>query len=173
AGTPFWLRCVYDAGVLAPDLLAAARRRHSPDAPPPLSLFTAALPPADPDAATVRFDRPAQVRDLRAAVTGWAAAAGLPADRVADLTLAVHEVAVNSLRHGGGRGTLRYWTEGRSLVCEVSDSGHITDPLVGRLRPTTSQLSGRGVWLANQLCDLVRIRSSASGTTVRLHMFLP
>ena len=30
-------------------------------------------------------------------------------------------------------------------------------------------MGGRGVWLANQLCDLVQIRSGAAGTVVRLH----
>ena len=32
--------------------------------------------------------------------------------------------------------------------------------------------TGRGLWLANQLCNLVQIRSSPEGTTVRLHMRL-
>jgi anti-sigma regulatory factor (Ser/Thr protein kinase) len=29
---------------------------------------------------------------------------------------------------------------------------------------------GRGLWLVNQLCDLVQLRSSAAGGVVRLHM---
>jgi anti-sigma regulatory factor (Ser/Thr protein kinase) len=28
---------------------------------------------------------------------------------------------------------------------------------------------GRGLWIANQLCDLVQIRSSAAGSVVRMH----
>ena len=32
---------------------------------------------------------------------------------------------------------------------------------------------GRGLWIANQLCDLVQVRSGAAGTTVRLHARLP
>jgi hypothetical protein len=31
---------------------------------------------------------------------------------------------------------------------------------------------GRGVWLANQLCDLVQIRSAPRSTQVRLHITL-
>ncbi|MEA2685742.1 MAG: hypothetical protein QOE93_937 [Actinomycetota bacterium] len=31
---------------------------------------------------------------------------------------------------------------------------------------------GRGLWMANQLCDLVQLRTFASGTVVRLHMTL-
>ena len=39
-----------------------------------------------------------------------------------------------------------------------------------RLRPDISQEGGRGLWLANQLCDLVKIRSGERGTVVRLHV---
>jgi anti-sigma regulatory factor (Ser/Thr protein kinase) len=57
-------------------------------------------------------------------------------------------------------------------VVEVEDEGLIEEPLVGRIRPDHTQLSGRGLWLANQLCDLVQIRSGMHGTTVRLHAAL-
>jgi phosphate/sulfate permease len=39
--------------------------------------------------------------------------------------------------------------------------------LVGRRRPPVSQSGGRGHWLVNQMCDLVQVRSSRAGTTVR------
>jgi anti-sigma regulatory factor (Ser/Thr protein kinase) len=38
--------------------------------------------------------------------------------------------------------------------------------------PEPGQLGGRGLWLANQLCDLVQIRCSPAGATVRLRMRL-
>jgi anti-sigma regulatory factor (Ser/Thr protein kinase) len=41
--------------------------------------------------------------------------------------------------------------------------------LAGRIRPGPDQSSGFGLWLANQLCDLVQVRSLPSGTVVRLH----
>jgi hypothetical protein len=57
-------------------------------------------------------------------------------------------------------------------VCEVTDPGHITGPLLlGREHPTLDRPGGRGLWLVNQLCDLVQIRTSPAGTTVRLHMW--
>ena len=56
------------------------------------------------------------------------------------------------------------------LAAEVRDHGRIVDPLVGRQRPAPYELGGRGVWLANQLCDLVQVRSSAAGTVVRLRI---
>lgn len=88
---------------------------------------------------------------------------------VADFVIAASELAANSVMHGGGSGTLRLWRENGSLLAEVEDRGQVKEPLVGRLRPGLAQEGGRGLWLANQLCDLVQIRSGAAGTTVRLH----
>ena len=48
----------------------------------------------------------------------------------------------------------------------------MADPLAGRLAPGTEELDGRGLWMVNQLCDLVQLRSSAAGTTVRVHTWL-
>jgi anti-sigma regulatory factor (Ser/Thr protein kinase) len=90
-------------------------------------------------------------------------------DRVNDLALALHEICTNSTRFGGGRGTLSLWITGGSLICDVADQGLIDDLLVGRVLPPVDGLGGRGVWLANQLCDLVQLRSGQTGTQVRLH----
>ena len=40
--------------------------------------------------------------------------------------------------------------------------------LTGRLMPPLDSEGGRGVYLVNQLCDLVQLRSSDAGTTVRV-----
>ena len=87
--------------------------------------------------------------------------------------LAVNEVATNSVRHGGGRGMLRIWQEPDALICEVRDGGRIDDPLAGRRRPGGAQIGGYGLWLANQVCDLVQVRSYADGSAVRVHMRTP
>ena len=84
----------------------------------------------------------------------------------------VHEVVSNSIRHGGGAGTLHLWRDDDALVCEVRDGGRIDDPLVGRERPEFGRAGGRGLWLANQLCDLVQVRSFSDGSVVRLHVRL-
>lgn len=78
--------------------------------------------------------------------------------------------ATNSVRHGGGRGRLRVWDDGGSLICEVRDDGVIEDPLVGRVRPTIDEKRGRGLWIVTQLCDLVQLRSSPAGSVARVHM---
>jgi len=110
---------------------------------------------------------------LRDLVSRHAATAGLDSSRAADLVLAVDELATNSLRHGGGRGTLRIWRDDGTLVCEVRDAGRIENPMAGRERPPPERDGGRGLWMVNQLCDLVQLRSFPDGVTVRVHMYLP
>ena len=56
------------------------------------------------------------------------------------------------------------------LICEVRDGGRIDDPLAGRRRPSAAQVGGYGLWLANQVCDLVQLRSVPQGMVVRVHM---
>lgn len=65
---------------------------------------------------------------------------------------------------------MRVWTTVDWLVCEVSDSGQITDPAVGQIRPDLDAEGGMGLWVVNQLCDRVEIRSSSAGTTGRANM---
>lgn len=84
--------------------------------------------------------------------------------------LAANEVATNTLAHGGGTGRARIWHDEREIVFEIADAGRVDDPLAGRRRPDASSERGRGLWLANSLCDLVELRSGVTGTTVRLHV---
>jgi anti-sigma regulatory factor (Ser/Thr protein kinase) len=185
AGVPaWWLLCPYDTATLAPEVLEEARRSHPFVTERGVSLqsgayaglegaaapFAAALPePFDPPP-EFAFG-PGALAGLRQVVADHAVAAGLDSDRTADLVLAVDEVATNSLRHGGGQGTLRMWAEGDAVVYEVRDAGRIQDPLVGRARPPLDGDRGRGLWLVNQLCDLVQLRSFPSGAVIRLHMW--
>ena len=80
------------------------------------------------------FDRES-LRAVRRLVASRAAEAGFDSARANDLVLAVNEMATNSVRHGGGAGTLRVWVGTRWLVCEIEDEGHIDDPMVGREEP--------------------------------------
>lgn len=126
-----------------------------PNPPAPFEQFTFAM---------------GQLHDLRSFVTRHAVAAGLSAERISDAVLAVNEVATNSLRYGGERGTLTVWHEGPTLVCEVHDTGQITDPLAGRRLPNPAAVGGYGLWLVNHLCDLVQVRTGPGGSVVRLHV---
>jgi len=122
------------------------------------------------DAVEMRFTA-RELRDVRRLVSGYAELS-LGKARADDLVLAVNELATNSVRHGGGEGTLRMWTQEDALVCEIHDAGHIADPRAGQTPPTPDQPSGRGLWVVNRLADLMRIHSSPTGTVVRLHMHL-
>ena len=64
------------------------------------------------------------------------------------------------------------WRDGEALVCEVSDDGWITDPLAGSHPDSDHWDGGHGLRIANELCDLVELRSGPWGTTVRLHILI-
>jgi len=83
--------------------------------------------------------------------------------------VAVNEIATNSIHHGGGRGNLTIWQEASAVVCEIGDRGRFDNALADRERPSDTVAGPRGLWLANQLCDLVQIGSLRDGTVVRLH----
>jgi anti-sigma regulatory factor (Ser/Thr protein kinase) len=112
---------------------------------------------------------PAEFGQIRQWVGGQASSHGVSRDRLEDLSLALHEVCTNSIRFGGGRGRLAVWIADGTLICDVTDRGRIDDLLVGRVLPPLDGLGGRGVWLANQLCDLAQLRSGDDFTQVRLH----
>jgi anti-sigma regulatory factor (Ser/Thr protein kinase) len=128
-------------------------------------------PCSRPHELTFDIDQLAQVRAFMAEA---AYSTQIGEARGEDLMVAVSELATNSITHGGGKGRLLVWMDGDTLMCEVRDRGHIADPLAGRTRPAPDQLAGRGLWLVNNLCDLVQIRSSPeTGTAVRIHMRTP
>jgi anti-sigma regulatory factor (Ser/Thr protein kinase) len=122
------------------------------------------------DAVELRFTA-RELRDVRRSVSSYAESS-LGKTRTDELVLAVNELATNSVRHGGGVGTLRIWTEPDALVCEIHDTGNIADPHAGLTPPTPHQPSGRGLWVVRQLVDLMRIRSTSTGTVVRVQMRL-
>jgi anti-sigma regulatory factor (Ser/Thr protein kinase) len=181
----FRLLCPYDAAALDPGVLDEACRSHRhihEDAVERLSMncrgidevaapFDWALPEPTIVLARVRIAANT-LSQVRRTVACQAAAAALTRSKTSDLILAVNEVATNSVVHGGGSGTLRLWIDGDALVCEVTDAGRIDDPLIGRLPPADGTEGGRGLWLATQLCDLIQVRSFATGAAVRLHMRL-
>jgi anti-sigma regulatory factor (Ser/Thr protein kinase) len=107
---------------------------------------------------------------LRRIVTNLATDFGLDKARTNDLVASVNELATNSLRHAGGRGTFRVWPEQDAIVAEISDRGHIGEPLVGGKAPPPTQEGGLGLWIINKLCDLVQMRSNPTGSVVRIRV---
>jgi anti-sigma regulatory factor (Ser/Thr protein kinase) len=145
----------------------AGRRVTGPDQAAP-SLPSQPLPSAV-DAAVFHTYR-TDLSKVRALVMQQARAAGLTEGRANDLVLAVSEVAANTLRHTDSSGTLVIWHDPSEIVCEIHDEGKITDPNAGQRRPAADATGGHGLWLVRQVCDLVELRSDATGTTIRMHM---
>ena len=176
--------CAYDSAELDPVILRSARSTH----PVLVAGGTAAPSPAYdarsvfPDEWNQPLRRPpdgtaalAYQEDLasvRAYAASHATRVGLPPDRVLDLVLAVGELAANTFRHTDAGGVLAIWSAGDELVCQVQDSGHITDPLAGRYLAAADADESHGLLIVHQVCDLVELRSGPGGTTIRLHMRL-
>jgi len=95
--------------------------------------------------------------------------AGLPAERAADLADVVHRLAETSVHRGSDGGTVRIWDQPDAVVCEVVDDTVVNDLLLGRRAPLEEDRDA--LWLANQLCDLVQLRSTEKGTAVRVHIW--
>jgi anti-sigma regulatory factor (Ser/Thr protein kinase) len=184
--SPWLLMCPYDVDALPPAVIDEAVRSHPYLRPTggisvtsqdyradDMSTTHRSAPLPEPtrclESLTFNLSQLALVRNI---AESRATTFGLTETRLDDLVLAVHEIAANSVRHGGGEGRFRLWREGRSLVAEISDKGVITDSLAGREHPGTVAERGRGLWIANQVCDLVQIRTYATGTVVRLHVSL-
>ena len=176
--------CPYNASTLDPDVLDEAARTHptlrhagcrhdSATYADPLVVYAAGMFPLPEPESAIELGLVGGLRAFRSELSSYARAAGLEPARIAALALAAHEAAANTAIHGGGDGTARIWHDDSELVCEIADSGRISDPLVGRRRPPRDEPGARGVWLINQLCDLVELRSGDPGTVVRMHMDLP
>ncbi len=183
-GPEAWFLCAYDTHTLRPDVLRAAAESHPliddhgtqresslyvepKEAGAP---FDGPLPDPPAQADELPFDSPDDLGTARRFVADRAAGEVIDPERADGLVLAVDELVTNSLRHGGGSGVLRAWHEDEDVVCEVADAGTISDPLVGRLRPSLDKPGGRGLWIANHFCDLLQIRSSRAGTRVRCRL---
>jgi hypothetical protein len=182
--TPLWLLCPYDTSTLNDAVLVEAHRSH-----PVMvrngnyrgstsyggtvhidSLFRRPLPAPTGPITTVVFD-PDRHRHINQLVR-HAHAVGVPAAHAVKLAVAAHEIAAAAY-HDTGDVRIRLWTDRAALLCEITDPGRIADPMIGRTGRSTGTARDRAAGLANELCDLVQIRSTPDGTTTRLHNTRP
>jgi len=109
---------------------------------------------------------------LRTMVLAEAVAAGMPDERAADVMLAVHELAANAVRHGGGGGRVQLQVTGGALSCQVSDAGG-TAPVGGiATRPWPFE-PGHGLSLARTIADHLAIATGPAGSHVTAVFALP
>lgn len=176
--------CPYDAPSLGRDIVADALRTHpaqvsgtqvTPSAqyvdPAEFACSRGSGPLADPPADAMRFQFDGDLRGLRRFITGSATAYGVTGDRADLLVLAVSEVGAYLKNQPPGRASVRTWEQPGAVVCDFRQpGGSITDPFLG-LRP--AQLAsgdGDGLWLTNQICDWMEIRSDARGCSIQLEV---
>ncbi|QFZ19516.1 SpoIIE family protein phosphatase [Saccharothrix syringae] len=113
---------------------------------------------------------PDALSGMRARVRGWAALAGLPADLVDDLQLALGEAAANAIDHAypDGAGDFDY---------EVATTATGVHALVrdhGRWRPEPADKGhrGRGIQIIRTVAQRVGFHRGEDGTTVEFDMAL-
>lgn len=183
ADTPTSILCPYhrdrldqavldDAEVTHPHLLGRDRTGVSPryaGAAAALAIAEQRLPAPPADAEELTFGE-GDLPSIRRLIGERAANAGLSGERAEDLTLAVNEVASNTINHANADGTLRIWQDAATFVCEISDGGHIADPLAGRHPITVMNGGGQGLRVVNLVCDLVELHTGPWGTAIRMHM---
>jgi len=92
-------------------------------------------------------------------------------DRADNAVLAVHEIAVNSIVHGGGHGVLLIDETADSLVFTVEDDDG-TGSVPEVLALDDDSTSGRGLWIAQRLSDRLTIEARPSRTRIGVHLRL-
>lgn len=176
--------CAYDADTLGDDVLHDAERTHpllhccgtrrsSAHYTEPSVVWAAAgrtmtPPPASAETLAITGN----LSEFRRFVARRALMMQLLPERIERLVLAACEGATNALLHGELPTQASVWSDETDFVCEIVNGPAPLDPLAGRLPPDPKAPGGRGLWMINQLCDLVELRSSAEGTTLRLRMAL-
>ena len=120
---------------------------------------------------------------LREAVLAHATAAGLPEARATDVMLAVHELAANAVRHGGGTGRLRIRIDAGRLHCQVTDPGsaHVNGHLPaaradeggGAAAQPWPYQPGHGLWLVRRAADQLTVTTGPGGSQVTVSFTLP
>lgn len=152
----------------------------------------AGRPEPDPPVVDLEFDS-GSLSAVRAAARNQAGRAGFPDSRVADVVLAVHEMAANAVSHGAGSGRLRIWQLADVLHCQVDDgdppaSGDPAGLAVGRQDGEGARAGGavrsaamsswptrpgHGLWVVQQAADQMHVVAGPYGTRAVVAFKLP
>ncbi|WP_346536722.1 ATP-binding protein [Micromonospora sp. DPT] len=112
------------------------------------------------------------VTSLRHTLAAHAQHAGLTGEDLDGFVIAVHELVINAVLHGG-RGRLNLRDNGTCLTCEVTDSGRPAHLPATIAAPGPTTARRRGLWLAKQLTDDLQLDAGARGLTASVTVHLP
>jgi serine/threonine-protein kinase RsbW len=111
-----------------------------------------------------------QAARVRRQVTRAAERAGATSDATATFAVAVNEVVINAVLHGGGTADVTIAAGPGGVLVEVRDHGPGLPPQRHGQLPPADQPGGRGLWLVEHLCPDAVFDSGPAGTTVRLRL---
>jgi anti-sigma regulatory factor (Ser/Thr protein kinase) len=185
AELPITNLCAYDTRRLDPGFVASATRTHpevvtgagwtangtylGPEAV--VRGLPAIREPLEETEPLVAVDAAPTLPELRHRLTGALPALVGDEEQLEDLKLGISEVAANAFRHGSRPVSGRLWSDGRRVVCRITDSGtSFDDPMAGFIPAHGFDLGrgGMGLWLARKLFDHVDLFVHAAGFSVRL-----
>ena len=176
---PFRALCTYDTRKCPASVITAARATHctisdgvtsraNPEYVDPSAFLANPLarvpgPPSSPPSVATSVTRRDELAGARHLLHASALrSSAVPQHSFHEFCVAVNEVVVNGLVHGGRPVHIRLWTELDTLTCQVVDSGPgLLDPLTGYRRPDMS--GSRGLWLARQFVDDLLIGNAPGG----------
>lgn len=183
--TPLWLVCPYDADALPAEVIDEAHRSHPAIVDEENYRGSTTYGGAFHVGAIFGRELPPPTGPIRNLVVSghdghlvadwvrrWAEASGLSSRRSVRLAGALRAITQSSVSRPGRPEVLQLWQDGADLVCQIHDAGHLQDPLIGRRPDEQDTPRGRALRRANEICDLVQVRSGAAGTTVRVHTWL-
>src|SRR6266542_2990645 len=123
------------------------------------------------DQAILRAARQTHPASVRRFVASQAAAHGLSGERVKLLVYAASEAAGYLLEQGSQRLTVCLWTAAGQLACQINGhAGLAGDAFAGLRPPAMEPRPGDGLWLAQQVCDLVEVRAHHTGCRILLQV---
>lgn len=172
ADLPVWAICTYDERTTPTPVLDEVLRSHPYVAGPggahtsnrafePPSDFLARrsclyTDPIEAGEPLVELVDPTLI-EARSLASGIARAF-LGAEAADNLALAVSEVVANAQRYGRPTVELRLWAAPNRVLASVQDRGPgIQDVTLGLAPVEPERTGGRGLWIANQLCDHLSI----------------
>jgi hypothetical protein len=186
SATNIWMICPYDARVVDQAILRAARQTHpdrveggqiqpSGEFVDPLDFAHACdatpLPDPSPDAPLLPVTGVAGLVSVRRFVASQAAAHGLGGERAKLLVYAASEAAGYLLEQGSQRVTVCLWASAGQLACQINGhAGLVGDAFAGLRPPALEPRPGDGLWLAQQVCEMVEVRAQHTGCRILLQV---